>query len=79
MRLTSDTNEDDIVSADQLRDKLRRLIEKNYDSIREFARENGVNHAQVISFLNGDAPDPAVLEAMGYEEVKSEKKYRKKK
>jgi hypothetical protein len=48
--------------------------------MRDFSVKRGVNVSQVSKFLSGaEDPDPAVLKALGIEEIPTEKQYRFKK
>jgi hypothetical protein len=68
------------VTAQDVRDYLENLIENEYDSMRDFSAKRGVNVSQVSKFLSGaENPDPKVLQALGIEEVPTEKQYRFKK
>jgi hypothetical protein len=65
------------VTVQDVRDYLENLIDNEYDSMRDFSAKRGVNVSQVSKFLSGaEDPDPAVLKALGIEEVPTEKHYR---
>jgi hypothetical protein len=68
------------VTVQDVRDYLDNLIENDYESMRDFSVKRGVNVSQVSKFLSGaEDPDPAVLKALGIEEIPTEKQYRFKK
>jgi hypothetical protein len=67
------------MTVEDVRSYLQRLIDDEYDSINDFSRQTSVNKRQVLDFMHGDDPDPAVLRALGIEEVPTKKEYRFKK
>lgn len=68
------------MTSDELREKLRAHINKNYGSMAEAGRTWGVSTAFVSMVVSGSKrPNQAMLDDMGFERVEVQDTYRKKK